>query len=51
MLNSDAAWSLSLEDEGRGQVDRHGARAGGRVGRGAGMQRQRVEAEDSWDCS
>ena len=33
-----------LEDEGGGEVDRHGARAGGGVGRGAGVQRERVEA-------
>ena len=33
-----------LEDERRRQVDRHRARAGRRVGRGAGVQRQRVEA-------
>ncbi len=33
-----------LENEGRGQVDRRGARAGGRVGRRAGVQRQGVEA-------
>ena len=33
-----------LEDERGGQVDGHRARAGGGVGRGAGVQRQRVEA-------
>ncbi len=32
------------EDEGGGEVDRRRAGAGGRVGRGTGMQRQRVEA-------
>ena len=36
---------LAVFEHERGrQVDRHGARAGGRVGRGAGMQRERVEA-------
>ena len=33
-----------LEDERGRQVDGYGARAGGRVGRGAGMQREGVEA-------
>jgi hypothetical protein len=33
-----------LEDERRGEVDRHGARAGRRVGGGAGVQRKGVES-------
>ena len=33
-----------VEDIGRGLVDRQGARAGRRIGRGAGMQRQGLEA-------
>ena len=33
-----------VEHVGRGLVDRHGARAGGRIGPLAGMQRERVEA-------
>ena len=33
-----------VEDEGRRLVDRRGARAGGRVGLGAGMDGQRVES-------
>jgi hypothetical protein len=34
----------ALEDEARRQVDGHRARAGGRVGGSAGMQRQGVES-------
>jgi hypothetical protein len=36
-----------VEDEGRGLVDRRDARARGRIGRGARVERQRVEARCS----